>query len=88
MAVAAFSSFCLGECFHFYELCRLVSCYDHLRYPLPVVYSEILVREVYEHHAYLSSIVSVDGAWRVEHCYSVLQCQSAAWSHLCLVAWW
>lgn len=34
----------------------------------------------------LAPIVGVDGTWRVEHGDAMLQGQSAAWSHLSLVA--
>ena len=60
--------------------------YDHLRDTVAIVDSEIVFPEVYENNAYLTSVVGVDGARRIDNGYSVIQSQSGTRSYLAFVA--
>ena len=61
---------------------------DHLGNALAIVDDEVLLRQVDEHHAYLTTVVGIDGSWGVQHRQTMLQSQSTAWAHLCLIALW
>ena len=59
---------------------------DHLGDTLAVIDDEIFLREVDKYYAYLSTIVCINRTWCIQHGQSVLQGQSAAGTHLCLIA--
>ena len=86
MTVASGTALRLVELFHYHELALLMACYHHLGNALAVFDHEILLREVDEQHAHLSAIVGIDGSRRVQHRDAMLQSQSAARAHLCLVS--
>ena len=58
---------------------------DHLGDALSVVHDEILLRQVDEQHAHLTTIVGIDRPRGVEYRDTLLQGQSAAGSHLGLI---
>ena len=57
----------------------------HLGDTLTILYDEILLREVDEHHAHLTAIVGVHRSRGIQHGDAFLQGQSTTWAHLCLV---
>ena len=73
MAIASGAALCVVELFHKFYLGLLIACYHHLCYALAWLNGEGLCREVYEQHAELATIVGIDGAGGVEHCYAVLE---------------
>ena len=86
MSVATCATFCFIKFLYELEFCLLVTCDYHLCNALTLVYHEVLVGEVYEENAYLTTIVSVDGAGRVEHGDAMLEGESAARAYLCLIS--
>ena len=40
------------------------------------------IREVDKDHGNLSSVIRINGSWRIEHAYSLLQCEAAPRTHL------
>ena len=57
----------------------------HLRDTLAVVDDKLLLRQVDQQHAYLSTIVGIDGAWRVQDGNTLLEGQTATRTDLCLI---
>ena len=86
MPIAAFAAFSLVQHLYGHELALFVPGDDHLCDALSVVHDEIFLREVYQQHAHLSAIVGIHRTRRVQHRDPFLQGQSAARSHLSLVA--
>ena len=86
MAIAASSALRFVEHFDCGQYRLLVACDDELRDALSVVDGEGILREVDEQHHQFATVVGVDGSRRVEHRDTVLQGQSAAGPHLCLIA--
>ena len=76
MSISTFTTFCLVEFLNNAELTLLVAGDDHLCDALTLGDDERLVREVYEQHSNLATIIGVNGARRVEHSYAVLECES------------
>ena len=58
----------------------------HLGNALTVVDDEVLLRQVNQHYANLTTIVGINGSGCIQHGQSVLQGQSAAGTHLGFVA--
>ena len=86
MSKSAGATFGVGELFHLDDVGLLVAGNDHLGDTLAVAYDDVLLREVYQYHAYLAAVVGVDGARRVEDGDALLQRQAAAGTHLRLVS--
>ena len=86
MTVASGASLCVVKNLHRLKNCLLTAGYNHLSHTLAVVHHELLIRKVDKQDANLSTIIGVDSAWRVYHSDAMLICKSAAWAHLCLVA--
>ena len=84
VAVSALTAFGLVELLNHLKLSLLMACYHHLCYALALGDDKRLCREVDEQHAYLATVVGIDGSGRVEHSDAVLQCQAGAWAHLSL----
>lgn len=40
------------------------------------------IRKVDKDHGDLASVICINGSWRIEHSYSLLQCEAAPWTHL------
>ena len=82
MAVSACSSLGFIECLHCRERYLFVFCHYHLGDAFAVFYHEVFLGEINEQYAQFPTVVSVNGAWRVEHGNAMLQGQAAAWSYL------
>ena len=82
MSKATCSSFCVVEYVNLLNISVFVLCDDHLADTFSRFDGLRLVAEVDEYDAYLSAVVSVDGAWGVEDCQSAFEGQSASWSNL------
>ena len=88
VSISSCTTLSLVEFFYEDEVGLLMLGNDHLCYALARLYGEGFVGEIYQHHAYLTTVVGVYGARGIEYCQSVLESQSAAWAHLCLIAFW
>ena len=88
MPIASFTPFSLVEHVHRHEQSLIVSGDDHLGDALSVVHDEILLRQVDEQHAHLTTIVGIDRSRGVEYRDTLLQGQSTAGPHLGLIACW
>ena len=88
MTITALAALRLVKHFDSDEIGSFVPCNDHLGYALAIVDDEILVAKVNQQHSHLASVIGIDGAWGIEHGKSMLQRQSAARAHLCLIACW
>ena len=85
MAVTALTTFGLTKYFYFNELGSLVAGDDQLSYALAVVNNEVLIGEVNEHDANLTTVVGIDSTRGVKHGDAMLQGQATAGTHLCLI---
>lgn len=85
MSIAALTAFSLVELLYHHEVALLMTGDDHLCNALTVVNDEVLGGEVDEYNTYLTPVVSIDSAWGVQYCQSVLQGQPTTGSHLCLI---
>ena len=88
MPISSFASLRLVEHLHLLEYALFMPGDDHLGDALAVFHHEILLRQIDEHHANLSTIVGIDGAGGVEHGDALLQGQSATGPHLGFVTCW
>ena len=80
MSIASFATFGLVEHLHSHKLSLFVPGDNHLGDALSVVHDKILLREVDEQHAHLTTIVGIDRPRGVEYRDTLLQGQSAAGS--------
>ncbi len=86
MSKAAGAALGVGELLDLDNLGLLTLGDNHLRDALAVVDDEVFVAEVDEDDAYLAAVVGIDGARTVEDGDALLQRQTAAGTHLRLVA--
>ena len=86
MSVPTFATFRLVKHVHLNELALFMAGNDHLGYALAVVHNEVVLRQIDKQNADFTAIISIDGAWGIQHGDAFLQCQSAARPYLCLVA--
>ena len=80
MTIATSTSFGLVKFLNHHEVCLFMFGYHHLCYALAWLNGEGLVGEVNQYHAYLATIVGINGARGVKHSNAVLQSQSATWA--------
>lgn len=66
----------------------LVTSNDHLTDAFTILDSLWLIAQVGNDDTDLATIVSIDGARRVEHSETALERQTAAWANLALIALW
>lgn len=76
------------ERLHELPLHLLMTCHHHLRHSLTVVDDKQLTRQIHKNNAYLTPVVGIDGAGRIEHGDALLGCKTASRSHLCLITFW
>ena len=86
MSIAAFAAFCLIQSLYLDKFTLLTAGYHHLGYALTVIHHKILLRQINEHHANLTTIVRIDSTWRIQHRQPMLEGQSTARPHLSLIA--
>ena len=89
MSIASFATFGLVEHLHSHKLSLFVPGDDHLGDALSVVHDKVLLREVDEQHAHLTTIVGIDRPRGVEYRDTLLQARLALRSMpaLCAVAY-
>ena len=59
---------------------------DHLGNTLTIIYDKILLRQIDEHHTYLTTIVSIHRPRGIQHRNTLFQGQSTTRANLCLKA--
>lgn len=63
MSISSFTTNGLIEHFNGLKVSLFVSCNHHLGDTFAILHYEVFLREVDQHHAYLSAIIGIDGAW-------------------------
>jgi hypothetical protein len=62
----------------------LMTGYDHLCDALAVIYGKILLRQIYQDDAYLTTVIGIDGSGSIQYGYTLLYGQTAAGADLSL----
>lgn len=88
MSVTTCTSFRLIEHLNRDELHLFVACNDYLGDAFAWVNDEVLVGNVDEKHLQFTTVVGVYGARSVENGDAMLECETASWTHLCLITYW
>ena len=88
MAVTAFATLCLVKFFDNHEVTLFMTGNHHLGDALTIVDDKVFLRQVDEYHTNLTTIVGINGSWRIQHGKTMLQCQSTTWTYLSLIAFW
>ncbi len=86
MPKTAFAPLRLVEHLNFDQFRLLMFGYYHLCYALTIVDYERFRAEIYQNHTYVTTIICIDGSRRVKHRDTILQSQTTAGAHLCLVS--
>ena len=86
MSVAAFTAFRLIQHLNRQECSLLMTGNHHLGNALSVLYDKRLLRQIYQHHTNLTTIIRIDSARCIQYRDTLLQSQSASRSYLCLIA--
>ena len=81
---ATLATFGFVEDLHCNQFGLLVASYHHLSYAFSVVNNKRFVAQVNHNHAYFTSVISIDGARRIQQRYAMLERQTAAGTYLCL----
>ena len=87
MSESAFATFRLVEHLHGNELSLLMTGNDHLGNTLTILNDEILLRKINKDHTNLTTIVSIDGTWGIQHSNAFLQSQTATGPYLSLITY-
>ena len=87
MSVASIATFCLVEFFDNGEFHLLMTSHNHLSYAFSWIDYEWLLREIDEQCHQFATVICIHCAWSIEHCDAILQCKTAAWTYLCLIAY-
>ena len=88
MAESALATLRLVEHLYGNQLSLLMTGNHHLGDTLTILHHKILLREINQDHANLSTIVGIDGSWGIQYGDTLLQGQTTTRSYLSLIAYW
>ena len=86
MSITACATLSLIERLHLDEIDSFMARNHHLGNALTIVDHELLMGKIDQYHTYLTAIIGIDGAWRIQNCDAPLQGKTTARPHLCLVS--